>query len=216
MSLAAFDAAQAAEHLELSEKMMRKLRAGHDAARGRAPAGRGRAHGARGGARDARRSRRAGESQSRVAAVPAPQPRRVRARGERHARHRHRRRGAAAGRHHQQRFRQRRRLAGVLARRCSRVTCAPRRRVTALAIGDPEAAATETNYRVPKTASQLARVDGAPFGTRGGVSTPHNFPADGDYVFKVELHSNACGVLFGGRTTAKRSKCPSTASGRGS
>ena len=71
-------------------------------------------------------------------------------------------------------------------------------KVTALAIGDPEAAATETNYRVPKTASQLTRVDGAPFGTRGGVSTPHNFPADGDYVFKVELHSNACGVLFGG------------------
>jgi hypothetical protein len=71
-------------------------------------------------------------------------------------------------------------------------------KVTALAIGDPEAAATETNYRVPKTASQLTRVEGAPFGTRGGVSTPHNFPADGDYVFKVELHSNACGVLFGG------------------
>jgi hypothetical protein len=71
-------------------------------------------------------------------------------------------------------------------------------KVTALAIGDPEAAAAETNYRVPKTASQLSRVDGAPFGTRGGISTPHNFPADGDYVFKVELHSNACGVLFGG------------------
>ncbi|MEP6783711.1 MAG: DUF1592 domain-containing protein [Acidobacteriota bacterium] len=71
-------------------------------------------------------------------------------------------------------------------------------KVTALAIGDKNAAATETNYRVPKTASQLSRVDGAPFGTRGGISTPHNFPADGDYVFKVELHSNACGVLFGG------------------
>ncbi len=71
-------------------------------------------------------------------------------------------------------------------------------RVTALAIGDPEAAATETNYRVPKTASQLARAEGAPFGTRGGLSVPHTFPADGDYVFKVELHSNACGVLFGG------------------
>ncbi len=71
-------------------------------------------------------------------------------------------------------------------------------RVTALAIGDPNAAATETNYRVPKTASQLARAEGAPFGTRGGLSVPHTFPADGDYVFKVELHSNACGVLFGG------------------
>jgi mono/diheme cytochrome c family protein len=71
-------------------------------------------------------------------------------------------------------------------------------KVTALAIGDKEAAATETNYRVPKTASQLSRVEGAPFGTRGGISQLHTFPADGDYVFKVELHSNACGVLFGG------------------
>src|SRR5689334_7884736 len=71
-------------------------------------------------------------------------------------------------------------------------------KVTALAIGDKEAAATETNYRVPKTASQLSRVDGAPFGTRGGISTLHTFAADGDYTFKVELHSNACGVLFGG------------------
>jgi hypothetical protein len=49
-------------------------------------------------------------------------------------------------------------------------------KVTALAIGDKEAAATETNYRVPKTASQLSRVEGAPFGTRGGISTPHTFP----------------------------------------
>ena len=71
-------------------------------------------------------------------------------------------------------------------------------KVTALAIGDKDAPATETNYRVPKTASQLSRVEGAPFGTRGGISTMHTFPADGDYVFKVELHSNACGVLFGG------------------
>jgi len=71
-------------------------------------------------------------------------------------------------------------------------------KVTALAIGDKQAAATETNYRVPKTASQLSRVEGAPFGTRGGISVAHTFPADGEYVFKVELHSNACGVLFGG------------------
>ena len=73
-------------------------------------------------------------------------------------------------------------------------------KITSLAIGDRDAAATETNYRVPKTAAQLQRVEGAPFGTRGGISTLHTFPADGDYTFKVELHSNACGVLFGGPT----------------
>jgi cytochrome c551/c552 len=71
-------------------------------------------------------------------------------------------------------------------------------RVTALALGDVNAPAAETNYKVPKTASQLARVAGAPFGTRGGISVEHVFPADGEYVFRMELHSNACGVLFGG------------------
>jgi hypothetical protein len=71
-------------------------------------------------------------------------------------------------------------------------------RVASLAIGDPEAAASETNYKVAKTASQLSRVEGAPFGTRGGLAVAHTFPADGDYVFRMDLHSNACGVLFGG------------------
>ena len=71
-------------------------------------------------------------------------------------------------------------------------------RVATLALGDPEAAAGEALYRVPKTASQLQRVDGAPFGTRGGVSVVHTFPADGEYLFRVELHGNACGFLFGG------------------
>ena len=71
-------------------------------------------------------------------------------------------------------------------------------KVTALALGDRDAAAAETLYRVPKTASQVQRVDGAPFGTRGGVSVVHTFPADGEYLFRMELHGNACGYLFGG------------------
>jgi mono/diheme cytochrome c family protein len=71
-------------------------------------------------------------------------------------------------------------------------------KVTALAVGDPNAESTEALYRVPKTASQLDRVDGAPLGTRGGLSVVHTFPADGDYSLRLELHSNACGYLFGG------------------
>ncbi len=71
-------------------------------------------------------------------------------------------------------------------------------RIAALAVGDPFAPASESNYKPPKTASQLRRVDGAPVGTRGGVSVMHTFPADGDYVFRMDLMSNACGVLFGG------------------
>jgi hypothetical protein len=71
-------------------------------------------------------------------------------------------------------------------------------KIAALAVGDPDAPASESNYKPPKTASQLRRVEGAPVGTRGGVSVMHTFPADGEYVFRMDLMSNACGVLFGG------------------
>ena len=77
-------------------------------------------------------------------------------------------------------------------------------RVTALAVGDAAAEPTEARYRVPKTASQLQRVEGAPFGTRGGVSVVHTFPADGEYTFRMELHGNACGFLFGGPASGEQ------------
>src|SRR5262245_26329625 len=77
-------------------------------------------------------------------------------------------------------------------------------KVTLLAAGDREATSAESLYRVPKTASQWVRVDGAPFGTRGGISVMHTFLADGDYVFRLELHANACGYLFGGPTTGEQ------------
>jgi hypothetical protein len=40
-------------------------------------------------------------------------------------------------------------------------------------------------------------VDGAPIGTRGGVSVVHHFLADGLYVFRVMLHSAPEGELYG-------------------
>ena len=77
-------------------------------------------------------------------------------------------------------------------------------KVTTMALGDPEGGASETNYKVPKTASQLHRVEGAPFGTRGGLSVTHSFLADGDYIFRMDLHGNACGVLFGGTVNGEK------------
>jgi len=77
-------------------------------------------------------------------------------------------------------------------------------RVAALAVGDPDAPAVEAHYRVPKTQSQLQRVDGAPLGTRGGLSVVHTFAADGDYVFRMDLHGNADGFLFGGPASGEQ------------
>jgi len=69
--------------------------------------------------------------------------------------------------------------------------------ISRLAIGDPNANPTSATYKLARLASQWDRVDGAPIGTRGGVSVVHNFPADGEYVFEVTLHSIPTGQLFG-------------------
>ena len=65
------------------------------------------------------------------------------------------------------------------------------------AVGDPNADARQVTYKVPKGQSQMERVEGAPIGTRGGTSVIHNFPADGDYTFKLELHPGPTGFLYG-------------------
>ena len=70
-------------------------------------------------------------------------------------------------------------------------------RISRDAVGDPDAAPGSTTYRVPRTASQLVHVEGAPFGTRGGLSVVHNFPADGEYSFRMMLHSIPTGQLYG-------------------
>ena len=70
-------------------------------------------------------------------------------------------------------------------------------RITALALGDPNSAPTEATYKVPRTQSQMEHVEGTPFGTRGGVSVVHVFPADGEYSFRIMLHSIPTGQLYG-------------------
>jgi mono/diheme cytochrome c family protein len=79
-------------------------------------------------------------------------------------------------------------------------------KVTSLAVGDSDAESGEALYLVPKTSSQMERVEGAPFGTRGGVSVMHTFPADGEYVFRMQLHGNADGFLFGGPATGEQAE----------
>ena len=69
--------------------------------------------------------------------------------------------------------------------------------VSRIAIGDPEADPSSTTYDVPRTQSQKERVEGAPFGTRGGTVVVHNFPADGKYEFQLLLHGEPTGDLFG-------------------
>ncbi|MCI0432542.1 MAG: DUF1592 domain-containing protein [Gemmatimonadetes bacterium] len=76
--------------------------------------------------------------------------------------------------------------------------------VSWLAIGNPRATSTETAYTVPRTASQTQHVEGAPYGTRGGISAMHNFPADGEYVFRLSFYHETTGAFVGGNARGEQ------------
>ena len=69
--------------------------------------------------------------------------------------------------------------------------------ISRLAIGDRNASATSVTYKIGRFGSQMRQVEGAPIGTRGGISVVHVFPADGDYVIKTSFHYEPLGGLFG-------------------
>ncbi len=66
------------------------------------------------------------------------------------------------------------------------------------AVGDPKSVPLETTYGTPAnmilslaaapamgSGNQQRYKDGMPFGTRGGMSVEHNFPADGEYMLTI-------------------------------
>ena len=60
--------------------------------------------------------------------------------------------------------------------------------VSRLAVGNPDAVSRSVKYTNPIDVSQHAwdHVEGAPYGTRGGMVVTHDFPVDGEYVFTIE------------------------------
>ena len=81
--------------------------------------------------------------------------------------------------------------------------------ISRLAVGDPNATPGEATFKVTRWVSQRDQVDGAPYGTRGGLAVVHNFPADGDYVFRVSFHHETTGELHGsGRATLHTAEAP--------
>ena len=60
--------------------------------------------------------------------------------------------------------------------------------VSRVAVGNPGALPGTTKYNNPFEVSQHAwdHIEGTPFGTRGGIAVTHDFPVDGEYVFTVE------------------------------
>jgi len=58
-------------------------------------------------------------------------------------------------------------------------------KISRLAVGDPTAPEMVNIYRMPDEKPQTSRMDGLPFGTRGGLAVRSHFPLDGEYVIKV-------------------------------
>jgi uncharacterized protein DUF1592/uncharacterized protein DUF1588/uncharacterized protein DUF1587/uncharacterized protein DUF1585/uncharacterized protein DUF1595/cytochrome c len=58
-------------------------------------------------------------------------------------------------------------------------------RVSRMAVGYWKSP-VEATYLASSDASQNQRLDGMPFGTRGGIIARHDFPADGEYKFSIQ------------------------------
>ena len=70
-------------------------------------------------------------------------------------------------------------------------------RVSREALGDPDALAITRTYQISRVLNQMKHIEGTPFGTRGGLAVEHDFPADGEYQFKIGFYYNPTGPLFG-------------------
>ena len=77
-------------------------------------------------------------------------------------------------------------------------------KISSLALGDRAASPTEATFKVPRTQSQMQHVEGTPWGTRGGLSLVHTFPADGEYSFRIMLHGVPTGQLYGSTTRGEQ------------
>lgn len=70
-------------------------------------------------------------------------------------------------------------------------------KISRLAVGDVSAP-TQAVFEVPPDTAQNYHVEGLPFGTRGGILIKYQFPADGEYTFKVKGVTGYFQAVLGG------------------
>ena len=84
-------------------------------------------------------------------------------------------------------------------------------KISRSAIGDAGMKPIVETYHVPSTLSQTRHIDGAPFGTRGGIVVRHHFPADGEYIFRITPYFTTNTLVFG--TFAKEEQLEAAVNG---
>ncbi len=70
-------------------------------------------------------------------------------------------------------------------------------KISRLAVGDISAP-TQAVFEVPGDTAQNYHIEGLPFGTRGGILIKYQFPADGEYSFKVKGVTGYFQAVLGG------------------
>jgi hypothetical protein len=71
-------------------------------------------------------------------------------------------------------------------------------KISRLAVGNTDLGPLSTTYKVRGDLSQDRHIEGLPLGTRGGMVIRHNFPVDGEYLFKFSLLKVNFGPQYGG------------------
>src|SRR5579885_1767845 len=70
-------------------------------------------------------------------------------------------------------------------------------KISRLALGDVSTP-TQAVFEVPADTAQNYHIEGLPFGTRGGILIKYQFPADGEYTFKVKGVTGYFQAVLGG------------------
>ena len=71
-------------------------------------------------------------------------------------------------------------------------------KISRLAVGNTDLGPISVTYKVRGDLSQDRHIEGLPLGTRGGILIRHNFPVDGEYLFRFSLLRVNFGPQYGG------------------
>jgi hypothetical protein len=77
-------------------------------------------------------------------------------------------------------------------------------KISRLAVGNTDIGPISTTFKVRGDLSQDNHIEGLPLGTRGGIVIRHNFPVDGEYLFKFSLLKVNFGPQYGGATKGEQ------------
>jgi len=71
------------------------------------------------------------------------------------------------------------------------------RKISAVAVGDPEIGVGSQTYSARQDLSQDVHIDGLPLGTVGGLRATHVFPADAEYDLQIRLYRTNLSAIRG-------------------